>query len=81
MAPNKTELTLDALDEQTALELPDRELMCGCTTSLLTLNAGAAVSVSGLNAGVAAGATVGTSGINLGAAAVITTGTSSCGCS
>lgn len=80
MAP-KTVLTIDALDDQAALELPERELMnCGCG-SLLGLGAnvgvGAAASVSGLN--VQAGLAANTSGgLNIGTGAVITAGTSGC---
>jgi hypothetical protein len=83
MAPNKTLLTLDALDEQTALELPDRELMnCGCgTTSVLNVNlaVGANISLGGAGTTAVCGASAGTGGISLVAGAVLTTGTSSCG--
>jgi hypothetical protein len=73
-------LTIDALDEQTALELPERELMnCGCG-SLLNLNAGVGVaaSVGCLNADAAVGASVSVSGICIGAGAVISTGSYGC---
>lgn len=70
MAP-KTVLTIEALDEQTALELPERELMnCGCGSLL-----------GGLNVQVGIGASVGTScntGLAIGAGAVITTGSYGC---
>jgi hypothetical protein len=80
MAPNKTDLTFADLDEQTALELPERELMnCGCGSLLgLNVGVGAAANISGLNAGAAIGASVSTSGINVGLGAAVTTGTYSC---
>ncbi len=70
MAP-KTVLTLDVLENQTALELPQRELMnCGCGSLL-----------GGLNVQVGIGASVATgcnSGLNVGAGVIIATGSSGC---
>lgn len=78
MAP-KTVLTIDALDDQTALELPERELMnCGCGSLLgLNVGVGAAANISGLN--VQAGLAANTSGgINIGAGAAVSTGSYGC---
>jgi hypothetical protein len=76
MAPNKTLLTIDALDEHGALELPARELMnCGCGSLLnVNLGVGAAVNVSGIGATACLDASTGNGGISLGVGAVITTG-------
>jgi hypothetical protein len=73
----KHTLSLDDLDTQTALELPERELMnsCGCG-SLLTLGVGANVNLCGIQATAVVGANVGTSisaGLGLGIS------TASCG--
>lgn len=81
MAPNKTILTLDALDEQTALELPDRELMCGCGGSLLNVGLGVGVSAGIGSTTASCSGGIATSGLNAGVAVGvgITTGSSS-GC-
>ena len=76
MAPTKTILTIDTLDEHTALELPERELMCGCG-SLLTIGVGANVNLGGTTATTCTTVTAGST-INVSASLGVSLGTSGC---
>lgn len=69
MAPKTAEkhvLTFEDLDAQTAVQLPDRELMCASSCSGLTLQAnvyvGANVNLGCTSVGVCAGVGIGSSG-------------------